>query len=52
MYLYVIVGSIPHVIAFGMYHVLCKGISHDYMVCLFAMWYAFPNQKKTPIWDN
>ncbi len=35
------VGSIPHDIAFGMCHVVSKGIPHNYVVCFLAMWYAF-----------
>ncbi len=33
--------SILHTIAFGMYRVVCKGIRHDHVVCIFVIWYAF-----------
>ncbi len=36
-----IIVSIPHIIAFGMFHVDCKGIPHDHVVLFLAMWYAF-----------
>ncbi len=31
---YAMVAGISHDIAFGMYHVGCKGIPHDYVVCV------------------
>ncbi len=38
---YAMVCSIPHAIAYGMHHLVCKGISHDHVVCFLAMWNAF-----------
>ncbi len=38
---YAMVGSRPHHIAFDMGHVQCTGITHDHVVCFWAMWYAF-----------
>ncbi len=35
------VDNIPHTIAIGMHHVVCKGNLHDHVVCILAMWYAF-----------
>ncbi len=44
-----LVGSIPHVIAYGMHYVVCICIpygrmtmSHIYLVCILNIWYAFP----------
>ncbi len=33
--------AMPHTIPFGMYHVVCNGISQGHVVCFFAQWYAF-----------
>ncbi len=29
------VGSIPHAIAIGMFHVVCKDITHGHVICCF-----------------
>ncbi len=45
---YAMVGGIPHAIVYGMHYVVCMSIpyshmtiSHDHLVSLLTIWYAF-----------
>ncbi len=38
---YAMVGSILHVVAFGISHVIYNGIPNDHAVCFFATCYVF-----------
>ncbi len=38
---YAMIGSIPHAITFDMYHVVCKGILHDHVVCFGILVFCF-----------
>ncbi len=39
--LYAMIAGISHTITFNMCNVVCKGIQHDNVVCILAMWYDF-----------
>ncbi len=46
LYIYAIVGNIPHAIAFGMRHVVCKGTSDHHDICFLSCCVFSQNQRK------
>ncbi len=45
--LYVMVGIIPHGIAYSMHYGVCIDIPHGYMIMLHDIWYAFSDHMFT-----